>query len=534
VDARRATLAVVLGLGALYALAAWCAPGQLVGLYHDDGIYVGTAIAVAQGDGFRIPHLPAAPLQAKYPPLFPLLLAPVALATGGPGAEGLSPGALAAFRLPVVVAMAVAVALLPGLFRRLGLGAGAAAWATAATGLSPLVFQHAAHVMSEGPFLCLSVAALRLLPGPSDRVGAGRWLGAAACVAAALLCRSVGLALLPAALVAAWPHRRDWRAWLPVATGVAALLGWTLVAGSWRAAEAARGLGPFYDYYLGYGAWIRPEAAALVTVASHNAADVVAGFGEMLCGVRVLGVPGWRMLALPLGLLVGAGWRWWPRDAAPAAAYLAASCLLVVAWPFPVDRFLVPLTPFALFGAWQAGRRAAERWHWSPRVLAGGGAAVLAACTVADLVRFPTPGRWPILDGAIPARDYADAAAWLRAHAAPDDVVVTDHDPWCWLATGRRAVPPGALDPLWLYREPEPARADWARRWAPEFERFDAEARRLGGRWLLAGPDWDPHFGVIWESGVRAGAGASPPRFARVYPPDGAPASRLLVFAIRP
>ena len=49
------------------------APG--IGLYHDDGIYVVTAKALAEGRGYRIISLPTAIPQLKYPPVFPLMLA---------------------------------------------------------------------------------------------------------------------------------------------------------------------------------------------------------------------------------------------------------------------------------------------------------------------------------------------------------------------------------------------------------------------------------------------------------------------------
>ena len=45
------------------------------GVYHDDGIYVITAKALAQGEGYRLINLPNSPLQTKYPILYPALLA---------------------------------------------------------------------------------------------------------------------------------------------------------------------------------------------------------------------------------------------------------------------------------------------------------------------------------------------------------------------------------------------------------------------------------------------------------------------------
>src|SRR5262249_60220296 len=44
------------------------------GGFHDDGIYVTTAKALASGNGYRIISLPGEPAETKYPPLYPFLL----------------------------------------------------------------------------------------------------------------------------------------------------------------------------------------------------------------------------------------------------------------------------------------------------------------------------------------------------------------------------------------------------------------------------------------------------------------------------
>lgn len=48
-----------------------------VGGYHDDGIYLSTARALAEGRGYRLVNLPGEPPQTKYPILYPAALAAV-------------------------------------------------------------------------------------------------------------------------------------------------------------------------------------------------------------------------------------------------------------------------------------------------------------------------------------------------------------------------------------------------------------------------------------------------------------------------
>ncbi len=52
-----------------------CFDSQVVGTFHDDGIYVISAKMLAAGKGFILPNLAGAPPQIKYPILYPLILA---------------------------------------------------------------------------------------------------------------------------------------------------------------------------------------------------------------------------------------------------------------------------------------------------------------------------------------------------------------------------------------------------------------------------------------------------------------------------
>ncbi len=65
-------LVVLLAL-ALSSLAFFSAQ-NIVGLFHDDGIYVVVAKALSEGSGYRIVSLPGEPYQTKYPFLYSQLL----------------------------------------------------------------------------------------------------------------------------------------------------------------------------------------------------------------------------------------------------------------------------------------------------------------------------------------------------------------------------------------------------------------------------------------------------------------------------
>ncbi len=66
---------IVVALGLLVGAAALSSANkQVLGLFHDDGIYAVVGKAVAQGAGYRILSLPGAPAQTKYPFLYSYLV----------------------------------------------------------------------------------------------------------------------------------------------------------------------------------------------------------------------------------------------------------------------------------------------------------------------------------------------------------------------------------------------------------------------------------------------------------------------------
>jgi hypothetical protein len=67
--------APLLAAALVCAVAASLVAPYPVGIFHDDGVYLVLAKALASGNGYRYLHLPGAPLATHYPPGYPLLLA---------------------------------------------------------------------------------------------------------------------------------------------------------------------------------------------------------------------------------------------------------------------------------------------------------------------------------------------------------------------------------------------------------------------------------------------------------------------------
>ncbi|MHB8836133.1 MAG: hypothetical protein ACYC9Y_10540 [Candidatus Methylomirabilia bacterium] len=469
----------------LFYLAAAVRSPNLVGIYHDDGIYIGTALSLARGEGYRIAHLPGAPLQAKYPPLFPLLLTPVAMLTGG------DPSRLWAFRWPTVLCTLAALALLPELLQRWGFSRKSALAATVLAGLSPLLFQHSMLALSEGPYLLLTIGLLRWLPVNDEPLATGRMVALAAGAAAALLCRSIAVALLPALAAFAWQRRGDLRAWFPVVSAAVAATGWIVAGNVMRAREAARGLGPLYDYYLGYGAWVQADPSTLALICKSNAVSLLRGAGNVLLGWFWTGPEGlpWTILMFAVGLAVVAGLLLLAQRSLTAGTYVFCSLAISLCWPFYPERFLIPLAPLLIASAFLSYGWIARRLHLPAAV---GGVLVglaTASCLAVDATHFPNAATVDVLNQQFDVAAYERSASWIRASTAPGDVIVSDHDPWVYLATGRRGLPPGRVDPLWIF-----GKAATADVWRQAL----SEHQRLGARWVLATEQWDQSFSDFW------------------------------------
>ncbi len=443
-------LVVALVVGAVHLLFRFSA-GFLVGALNDDGVYVVLGKAIAQGEGYRSIHLVGAPVQVRYPPGLPLLLAiPWALW-----------GMLGAVRDTVAVLNLLATAAAAGLVWWIGrrrLGAGPLPLAVCAA--SPFVLdgtiQYYNIPLSE-PYLVLGWAAALVLAYPLFDAGAAgmKPLVRAAVVglvlAATTLFRSAGIALIPAVLLALALHRR-WAAAAACATAsVVPLATWAMLRASW-VARAPVSSGPDE---LGYWRWLGVDGPlALVGYAGRtmvtNAVEYVPKLASYLFSIQLIGVGvvGIAMLAVALACV-----RLWRGHTALVVTTLAASALTLL-WPFAQGRLLLPLLPFlGLLAAAAADlgiRRLPGRVPWvAPAALGLMALAVtlrqvelreVAARAYETGVLPPPEDLSPTLTLAVRSRFIYQVAQWVHAHTAPEDRVMVDAPAAVYLYTGRRTV----------------------------------------------------------------------------------------------
>ena len=444
-------LVLVVGHGYIVPAAA--------GAYHDDGIYLATAKALAEGQGYRLIDLPGMPPQTKYPILYPAILAVAWHFLPQ------FPDNLVVLKSISLVCCALAVGLAYLFTVRFGYAARASAVCgclLAAT--SPPFLYFGGLTMSEPVFAVLVVVFLWILeralrPGAPAKPLHLFLLGLAAGLP--FLCRTNGLMLAAAGAVLVWQRGRS-----PVSYGLGAavvVLGWVawvLVAKSSQADAA--GLA-YYTDYVGWWADFGPGLLGRITsiniLSLFQLSAILPLFGlKQFLDAHVPAIVS-SMAAFLTGItvffhLLRQACRW---RVLPVA--LVAYCSLLIVWPWPIARFLIPVLPFLAIllveamGCipWgKAGQRAG-------RLVGAGVVVVLLGLNLHSVwlsSRLTQERMYPLfkVDNDVPpwAR-YQELFTWVKDHSAASDILATGLDTMAYLYTGRQAYRPFVSNPLPLY-----------------------------------------------------------------------------------
>ena len=424
----------------------------LIGALNDDAVYVVLGKAIAQGDGYRSIHLVGAPLQVRYPPALPLLLAvPWALV-----------GTLGAVRATVAVLHPIVSGAAAGLVwwvgrDRLELSPAPLALCAVAPFLLDPLIQYFNIPLTE-PYLvlgwagALAIAPPLFAPATLSDARPGRAVALGLVLAATALFRTAAVALVPAVLLALALHRR----WKEAAACAAAVL---VPLGAWQGLQlywSARGPLSSQPDDLSYGRWLGvtgPVAlsgyavrtiAANVVVYVHRMAAYL--FSSQPIGVVVV-------LAAVVAVAVACVRLRWSQTALVLTTLSVTALTLM--WPFTQGRLLLPLLPFlGLLAASTvdvAARRAPVRLRWGVP-LALGLAALAVTLRQVDLreaaarsfqtgVLPPPEDLSPTLILAVQSRHIHLLAGWIRTHTTSEDRLMVDAPAGTYLYTGRRTVP---------------------------------------------------------------------------------------------
>lgn len=492
--ARRTTLgaAAVTALVALLALLA-LQPG-VVGLFHDDGIYVSVARALAEGHGYRLVHLPGDPLQTKYPFLYSGVLAVVWKLWPA------FPANVLAMKLVGVAALAAATWLAIRWYgRRFGRGDPLGLVFGLLVGAGATVLPYANFALTDLPFLAACLFAFAIAD-PLNPVGEAhrppdRRLAIALglVVGAACLLRMAGAPLaLGGLLIFLRGRRRGPLLWYLAVAG-ALLVPW-LAFKAWAPDPPSN---PLLAYYTEY----EPSVAELALrdgagPALGMIADNLWYVGWALDQALMLPLAPWlRFLVYPLVLLglvraargpVGLA-HWF------AIVYLA----LIVSWPFHPARYAMPLLPIMPLGLVLGVRELWRLIEGTPRLAAHGDTLRTLAIVPLALVLLLFAGWnlsfqnrstdnlrfWSWGKAEYAWSGFEETFEWIRSNTPPDAVLATGYDPMYKLYTDRDAVRPWFHRP-WTYFYPR----DEARTRLGPAEDVQTALEDLGVRYLVVDP----------------------------------------------
>jgi hypothetical protein len=427
------------------------------GTYHDDGVYLATAKALAQGDGYRLINLPQAPVQTKYPFLYPAILALIWKIWP------FFPQNLLAMQMLSLVSGAMAVAgafLFLVRFGYCGRLAAAASCLLFATSAHFLFFS--TQALTELPFLCLLLLGFWPLESHLERpwVKPGCQILLGVLLALPFLCRTVGAAVIPAAWLVLWWRGRP-LGWVALGSALGALpwVLWVLIHLYGTQTDTST---MYYTDYLGW--WSSFGLGSILRVLLWN-------FFMITSSITNLGLPGleewlrqgnfWLKIAVRLlpGLMALIMIRSHLSRTRFLPWFLAGYTLVVAFWPWPPPRFILPLLPFFLVYFFKGQRLLL------PRAAKGAGLRFFASILLAVFIGsnfwllaqhadvnsstgYPANG---IFNRNAPWTGYERVFAWIKDHSRSDDVMAAGLDSMIYLYTGRKAIRPFSARPTALF-----------------------------------------------------------------------------------
>ena len=453
-SARRDFLIVVAGI-LLGGVGFWMIDREVLGLFHDDGIYAVIAKSISEGNGYRIASLPNSAFQTKYPFVYSYLLSWIW--TFRP-----------AFPENIFLLKAVNVVIIVALFYlsylffvrnsgRAGLEGMCYAMLVCT---NRVVLSFINVTVSDLLFLLFVLLALTSYEDrefPYSKFGNPTVV--AALTALACLTRPAGVPLIVAGAVHfCW--RRRYRDLLRYFSMVAILITpWFL----WQSIHASDSNNSLFDYYLSHSY----QNAAFISIWSNpiQAIDLIWAnlqyLVESLDLMLMLAIiPGLNMIVYAL---IGLGLCVSLHKHTPAFwCFVFLYTCLLLSWPFHPVRYVVPLIPVLMLFLFRGARRIEQLVReWAKMGEYGFGIAQSAWLPVvvilivtstwvanslllsdARIIRGaygqPMPYGW---------KGFTETFAWVRNHTEPSAVLATAYDPMYYLYTGRKAIRPALHKP---------------------------------------------------------------------------------------
>ena len=443
---------VVALAGLLLLYYAKSAPSTF-GFSHDDSLYVTSAKALAERDGYRIISLPGDPAQTKYPPLYSFLLSIIWMVF-----PGFPDNIIYMMMLSNVVTVCFLLVTWFHLRHRQYASAGQALVIVVLVGLNWRTMIVATGIYSEMVYGLLTAVAL-LIADKTKETSWGSNVLLGVVLSLVVLTRSVGVSVIIAIAIyfIIKGHRRGSVA---AAIGTVTLLVWTLWCYVNRASFDSVNSG-YYTDYLGHLVEVIRDLASF-----ENSASLSVFFQIVLRNVMML-----VFVSIPV-VVLGTTYDWTlyagfafvffavgfigdlRRGVKLLHLYVMSYLLVHVFWlPFvSYDRFLIPLLPYlTLFFVKEVAALVARlrveigaSGKWGRKIAGFVLAAAIVAATGIALYSYSRNGYRQLTEIAWrksnrPAAEDEQAIEWIVKNTNAGDVIACYRDPTYFLHTGRKA-----------------------------------------------------------------------------------------------
>lgn len=438
-----------------------------VGIYHDDGIYLVTAKALAEGKGYRIISLPDEPPQTKYPVLFPAVLSV---------AWRVSPkfpdNALFLKTIPLLSAI-LWLCLSYKLIREETGSHYVALWVVLITAASSWVVFFSTTFMSETFFACFATGALiclRRLEGTwSSERGNRILLLSTILVAASFLTRTVGAPLVAAAAVSLFLRKR-------YGPCLMFLFGFAVLVAPWFWWQAVHGdlnrpMESYYSFsnYKGWNIIVNFTMEQKIRVLYTNILRL------LFSPIKLLNMNGniaSIFISLVLSLLTFFGFiRDMRQSVSLLHLFIMFYLITIMMWVWPPDRFVVPVIPFLLLFAYRGLSGICEKLFQSKSLKTA--ATFILVCSIGiplvynlilctkETMKYHAVSLSYVssIYGQDNWEDTRELLDWIRQNTSQDSILLGNLDPTYYLYTGRKSIRSFTDDPYRLFFSEKPETA---------------------------------------------------------------------------
>ena len=437
----------------------------------DAARYLMLAQNLLTGQGYVDNYKPLASAHTKFPPVLPCTLAL---------AMWIVPNSLVAMKLTIagfgLLALVATYLVLSRLIAPLP-----ASIITIVISCQVAFLSYSQRLMSETPYLFFSMLTILLVLRRFDSNEAKAWqdVGIGFVMSLAIMTRAIGLVLLPALLASALLRRglhKKWRLALIVSLMVLATeAGWMV-----RNTVATHRFLPIYGTFLIFRDRNHPEAGlARPTDIFHRASHNIGFYRNNVIPAALSNLARVPLLPTFFITFMLVGWlARLVRYRGTLEFYVLFYVLLLLAWPWCFDRFLLPVAPILLFyfvhgvtlatqGVWavlprlpwgsMSGRRARGRAR-APTGLLSAVSIVLGSLML--LASVPVPITLLCSDYArqrfnrYPPKfsELFNAARWIAGHTPASAVILTTQAAPCYMISKRKSFGPRDVLSTKMYR----------------------------------------------------------------------------------